>query len=520
MPLPKRRTFQLDLQNAEWFDLEVKQYGNSKTVFETAKAKQENVAEWNYLPPMGHCSDIVKYKSDDGENVIAIISIGGQDWKDPNRAGQISADIFMKDLLVNSEEVSGLGPFRQVKSIKAITSKQTGSMCDGCGSMIRPLKNASFNVFESDSGGDFCAVLAFGEFLEAGGWSNLTSNNLYKIEGNVKDSNITDVSLYLCSKPEENDMYGSQLPEKQILAGHKPQGRRGQTGTVVGTNLILYIGGVEHCNQLIKKKRLLDPFLLLDSEKMNMIKLSQEGVFNRAHHSTQYIKNQEKVIVCGGMLVPENPKDKVSEFFEINNFSIFKIDIVGQKVVLLETVKIEVDIPGSLKMQAVSSAVFGSDLIFIGGFVQPFPPIKFNQSLPTNQNTFMINFEKMKSKILDRSENGKTAQGTLHVLDANAVALVGGSIESLKIFTNKNMTEEQPCCFGDKCKVYNKSVRSEIEKLEISCDNHTNNFSHVLCDPDLKFTIPRIKKMVRAGQPISYSCPVCKGSLSDKRKKK
>ena len=91
---PRRRISVLQLETAEWFDLEVKQVKNSKIAFETGKSKQDNVEDWNYLPPMGHCSDIVKYTSEDGETVIAIISIGGQNWKDPNRAGQISADFY------------------------------------------------------------------------------------------------------------------------------------------------------------------------------------------------------------------------------------------------------------------------------------------------------------------------------------------------------------------------------------------------------------------------------------------
>ena len=255
MPQRRRKPVKLDLENSEWFDLEVKQYGNSKTAFETAKAKQENITEWSYLPPMGHCSDIVKYLSEEGDTVTALICTGGQNWKDPNRAGQISADILIKDLLVTTDEVAGLGPFKQIKAIKAVISKQTGSMCNGVGSMIRPMKNSTLNVVKADLEGNFSAVLAFGEFIEAGGLSNLTSSYLYKIDGNVKDAKITDVSLYITEKPEDNVMYGSSLPDKQILAGHKPQSRRGHTGTVLGAGQIHYVGGVGHSNQLLRKRR-------------------------------------------------------------------------------------------------------------------------------------------------------------------------------------------------------------------------------------------------------------------------
>ena len=214
------------------------------------------------------------------------------------------------------------------------------------------------------------------------------------------------------------------------------------------------------------------------------------------------------------------PNEQVKDWFEINIFLFFKVDILEKNIIFLSTTEVQVEIPGSLKMQGVASAVFGSDLIFCGSFVQPRVPITFNQSPQVNQHTFTVNFDAFTSKVLDRSENGKTAQATLHVLDSTAIALVGGSSEALRIFTTKSMSEDQPCCFGDKCKVFNKVVNSEIEKLEISCDNHEDSFSHVLCDPDLKFSIPLIKRKVKAGQPISYTCPVCKGVQSDKRKKK
>ena len=253
---------------------------------------------------------------------------------------------------------------------------------------------------------------------------------------------------------------------------------------------------------------------------MFMVKPEYDGAFHRAHHSTQFIKDRDIIVVSGGMLVPENPYEKVKEWFEINNFAIFKIDFNDLKVILLKTVKVEVDIPGDMRMQGVASTVFGSDMVFCGGFIQPSLQITFNQSPQVNQTTFLVNFDTLTSAVLDRSENGQTAQATLHVLDATAVALVGGSNEALRILTTKSMAEEQPCCYGDKCKVFNKVVKSEIEQLEISCDNHKDTFSHVLCDPELKFSIPLIKRKVKAGQSISYSCPICKGLLSDKRKKR
>ena len=84
-------------------------------------------------------------------------------------------------------------------------------------------------------------------------------------------------------------------------------------------------------------------------------------------------------------------------------------------------------------------------------------------------------------------------------------------MEALKLFTTKPMCEVQPCVFADKCKVYQKVVKSEIEQLEISCENHKNVFSHILCDPSLRSSIPYIKKMLKNGKSIPYSnCPVCK----------
>ena len=73
----------LQLDDGEWYDLEVKQVSNSKVQVETAKKKTENISDWNYLPPKGHSSDIVKFKSEEGDTVYAILALGGQDWKDP-----------------------------------------------------------------------------------------------------------------------------------------------------------------------------------------------------------------------------------------------------------------------------------------------------------------------------------------------------------------------------------------------------------------------------------------------------
>ena len=116
--------------------------------------------------------------------------------------------MFIKHLLVTNEEIAGLGPFRQIKAIKAISSKQTASMAGGSGSMIRPLKNASLNVTETTQDGSFVSILAFGELLEAGGSSNLTTNFIFKISGNAESATIEDVTLFIPDKPENNPMYG------------------------------------------------------------------------------------------------------------------------------------------------------------------------------------------------------------------------------------------------------------------------------------------------------------------------
>ena len=82
------------------------------------------------------------------------------------------------------------------------------------------------------------------------------------------------------------------------------------------------------------------------------------------------------------------------------------------------------------------------------------------------------------------------------------------------------LCDEKPCLYGEKCKVFNKVVKSEIEKLEISCENHPDKFSHVLCDPELKLSVRGIKQNLKSGRPVSFCCPQCKGSVVDKRKKK
>ena len=515
---PRRRK-KLNLDEGEWYDLEVKQFGNSKTQMETAKKKQENISEWNYLPPMGHCSDILKYQNDEGEEIIAILALGGQDWKDPQRAGQISADIFVKELLVTKDEVAGLGPFKQIKAIKAVSSSQTGSMAGGVGSMVRPLKNASLNVIKSDQDGNFEAILAFGEFLEHGGLSNLTSNFIFKMSGNAGNSLIEDISLYPSEKPADNIMYGGSLPAHQMLTGHKPTGRRGQTGTVLGDSLVLYSGGVQHKSQLLRKARLPDPFVILKSEKMEMVKINYDGSFHRAHHCTEFVKDLKKIIVCGGMFVPEVDGSKVSDWFSLNEFSIFQLDDSLESISLIETVTIDLQVDMPLQMQGVASAVFGSEILFAGGFIKPDNVPKFGKAPKISSKLICFDLKDMKARVLDDSEDGKSAQSTLKVLDPQSVALIGGSLEALKIFTTKPMSEDKPCVFADKCKVYQKVVRSEIEKLEISCENHEDTFAHVLCDPVLKTSIPNIKKSLKTGQKVSYdSCPVCKGMLTKKKK--
>ena len=59
---------------------------------------------------------------------------------------------------------------------------------------------------------------------------------------------------------------------------------------------------------------------------MEIVSVKFEGEFNRAHHCTQFVKDINKIIVCGGMLVPEGEGSKVTEWFSLNVFSIFKID--------------------------------------------------------------------------------------------------------------------------------------------------------------------------------------------------
>ena len=509
-----------ELSEGEWYDLEVKQIGNSKVQVETAKKKTENISEWNYLPPMGHCSDIVRYKNEEGDMVVAILTLGGQDWKDPVRAGQVSADLFIKQLLITADEVAGIGPFRQIKAIKAVSSKQSGTMADGYGSMIRPLKNASLNVIKSDTEGGFEAILAFGEFLEAGGLSNLTSNYIYKIVGNAESSLVEEVTLYISEKPADNPMYGGPLPDSPVLAGHKATGRRGQAGTVLGDGLVLYSGGVQHTSQLLRKSRLVDPFLLLKSETMEMVKLNFNGDFHRAHHCTEFVKDLKKVVVSGGMKVPEVTGAKVSDWFSINEFLIFKLDEDMKEIILIETVLVEFEVEFPLEMQGVASAVFGTEIIFAGGFIKPPDTPKFGKAPRISSALITVDFKTMKYQLLDDSEDGQTAQATLKVLDSKSVALIGGSMEALKIFTSKLMSEDKPCVFASKCKVFQKIIKSEIEKLEISCENHADTFSHVLCDPDLKNSIPNIKKKLKSGQPIVYnSCPVCKGLVLKKKKK-
>ena len=163
--------------------------------------------------------------------------------------------------------------------------------------------------------------------------------------------------------------------------------------------------------------------------------------------------------------------------------------------------------------------MFGTEVIFAGGFIKPPAAPKFGESPKIGSSLISVDFNKMTCKLLDNSEEGKSAQATMKVLDSKSLVLIGGSMEALKIFTTKPMSEDKPCIFATKCKVFQKVVSSEIEKLEISCENHEQIFSHVLCDSTLKLSIPMIKKSLKSGKPVSYSCPVCRGIMTEKRKK-
>ena len=253
---------------------------------------------------------------------------------------------------------------------------------------------------------------------------------------------------------------------------------------------------------------------------MEMKKILIESMFSRAHHSSQYIAAQKKIIVSGGMLIPAKAGEKVAEWFDINDFQIFSLDIIKSEIVLLNTVKVKLNIESGFEMQGVASAVLGEEVIFCGGFLKPQTVPKFGKSAQVSNALFSVDFKTLTSKVYDVTEDAGSAQASLHMLDPSSVALVGGSIQALKLFTNKPMSEDKPCFFEDKCKVFNKMVKSEIEKLEISCENHPDIFSHVLCDTELRLSICVIKRKLKNGEAVSYSCPKCRGLASDKRKKR
>ena len=239
---------------------------------------------------------------------------------------------------------------------------------------------------------------------------------------------------------------------------------------------------------------------------MKVRKLDYNGEFSRAHHSSQFIPALKRVVVSGGMEVPSEPGRKVTDWFRIYEFLIFEIGSGGENISLVHVFKAELEIPTSVKMQGVASAVFGEQVLYAGGFTLPDSVPKFGQAPKVSSALFLVDFKTEAIQILDCGGDAKSAQATLHVLDAQAVLLLGGSIEALKIFTSKPMTEEKPCIFGEKCRVFNKIVNSEIERLEISCENHPETFSHVLCDAELKMSIRTIKQNLKSGRPVSYCC--------------
>ena len=252
---------------------------------------------------------------------------------------------------------------------------------------------------------------------------------------------------------------------------------------------------------------------------MEIVKLKFEGSFNRAHHSSQFIPTLKKVVVSGGMNIPSDPIEKVSEWFRIDEFFIFQISSDSECVHLVEIFRADIDIPVDLKMQGVACAAYGVEVTYAGGFIFPSSVPNFGESPKVSSAVFSVNFQSKSVNVLDLSGGGQSAQSTLHFLDAQSLLLVGGSIEALKIFTNKPMSEDKPCLYGDKCKVFNKVVKSEIEKLEISCENHPDSFSHVICDSELKLSVRIIKQNLKSGRLVSYCCPLCKGVVADKRKR-
>ena len=67
------------------------------------------------------------------------------------------------------------------------------------------------------------------------------------------------------------------------------------------------------------------------------------------------MKDIKKIIVCGGMLVPEEEGSKGTEWFILNVFSIVKIDEAFNNNNLVETVILDLGVDHPLEMQGLAS---------------------------------------------------------------------------------------------------------------------------------------------------------------------
>ena len=124
--------------------------------------------------------------------------------------------------------------------------------------------------------------------------------------------------------------------------------------------------------------------------------------------------------------------------------AIFKI----KKSEFLAQATLDVGVDHPQERQGLASDVFGTEIILAGGFIKQEKVMKFGKSPQINSSLISLDFQTMTSQLLDSSDDGKSAQATLEILDSKAVALIGGSMEALKIFTTKPMSEEKPCIFA------------------------------------------------------------------------
>ena len=98
------------------------------------------------------------------------------------------------------------------------------------------------------------------------------------------------------------------------------------------------------------------------------------------------------------MLVPTQEGCKVTDWFRIDTFSIFKIDEDVTEILYVETVTVELGIEHPMEMQGVASSVFGTEVVLAGGFLKPTKTPKVGEAPKTSSRLITVDFKTKTAK--------------------------------------------------------------------------------------------------------------------------